>query len=61
MKDFVEGVHYYLENGKVIFTEKYHMLRGYCCGKKCRHCPYEPLYKRGSKKITENKKDTDTV
>ena len=36
----VEGVDYYLEDGKYVFTEKYHLKRGYCCGSKCRHCPY---------------------
>ena len=43
-KEFIEGVHFYLENGKVVFTEKYHLDRGHCCGSKggCRHCPYQP-------------------
>lgn len=36
-----EGIHYYLENGKVVFTAAYHIQRGRCCNKKCRHCPYE--------------------
>ena len=35
---------YYLEQGKVVFTPEYHMARGYCCGNKCRHCPYEPKH-----------------
>ena len=41
-KDFIEKIHYYLENGKVVFTEQYHIDRGYCCksNQKCRHCPY---------------------
>ena len=34
--------HYYMEEGKLVFTEQYHIDRGYCCGNKCRHCPYEP-------------------
>ena len=33
---------YYLENGRVVFTEQYHINRGHCCGNNCRHCPYEP-------------------
>jgi hypothetical protein len=37
---FVEGVHYYLENGSWVFTELYHLLRGYCCKSGCRHCVY---------------------
>ncbi|MEZ5055437.1 MAG: DUF5522 domain-containing protein [Saprospiraceae bacterium] len=35
-----EGEDYYVENGFYVFTEKYHLKRGYCCGSKCRHCPY---------------------
>ncbi|GIW33983.1 DUF5522 domain-containing protein [Meiothermus sp.] len=35
-----ENVDYYLENGLYVFTEAYHLKRGYCCGSKCRHCPY---------------------
>jgi len=37
----IKEVHYYLDNGKVIYTEVYHKSRGYCCGKDCRHCPYD--------------------
>lgn len=35
-----EGVHFYWENGKVVFTEYYHLLRGFCCRSGCRHCAY---------------------
>lgn len=31
---------YYLENGKVVFTEAYHLRRAYCCESGCRHCPF---------------------
>ena len=31
---------YYFENGLMVMTEAYHRNRGYCCGSKCRHCPY---------------------
>ena len=31
---------YYTEGGRVVFTEVYHLKRGYCCNSKCRHCPY---------------------
>jgi len=37
----VEGEDYYLENGRFVFTEKYHLKRGHCCGSGCRHCPYD--------------------
>lgn len=36
----VLGVDYYLENGRYVFTEHYHLKRGYCCQNGCRHCPY---------------------
>ena len=38
----VEGVDYYVEDGKYVFTEAYHLKRGYCCNSRCRHCPYRP-------------------
>jgi hypothetical protein len=32
---------YYInEEGFLVFTEKYHLKRGYCCKSGCRHCPY---------------------
>jgi hypothetical protein len=31
---------YYMENGFMVFTEAYHLKRGYCCKNGCRHCPY---------------------
>jgi hypothetical protein len=37
----VEGVDYYLENGRLVLTASYHARRGYCCNSKCRHCPYK--------------------
>jgi len=36
----VENIHYYIENGFYVFTEHYHLLRGFCCQSGCRHCPY---------------------
>jgi Family of unknown function (DUF5522) len=37
----IEGVHYYIENGRWVFTQTYHTQRGYCCGSGCRHCPWK--------------------
>jgi hypothetical protein len=31
---------YMNENGFMVFTEAYHLKRGYCCKNGCRHCPY---------------------
>ena len=36
---------YYLsKDGYVIFTEKFHLKRGYCCKSNCIHCPYTTKY-----------------
>ena len=36
-----EGIDfYYNEDGYIVFTEKYHLDKGFCCGNGCRHCPY---------------------
>jgi len=31
---------YYNEDGLFVFTEKYHLSKGFCCGNGCKHCPY---------------------
>jgi hypothetical protein len=37
-----EGIDYYImEDGRLVFTEAYHLKRGHCCGNGCRHCPYD--------------------
>lgn len=41
-KNFIEGIHfYYNKDNFIVFTEKYHLQRGYCCGSGCLHCPYK--------------------
>jgi hypothetical protein len=36
-----QGEDYYItEEGFVVFTEKYHLKRGYCCQSGCKYCPY---------------------
>lgn len=39
-EQFVEGLHFYRDADRWVFTEAYHMARGYCCGNNCRHCAY---------------------
>lgn len=39
-KDMVMKYHYYIDNGKYVFTDLYHYQKDYCCGNKCRHCQY---------------------
>ena len=39
--ELIEGIHFYInEDGYLVFTEKYHLEKGYCCGMGCLHCPY---------------------
>jgi uncharacterized protein DUF5522 len=35
-----EGEDFYWEGPYMVFTETWHLKRGYCCGSACRHCPY---------------------
>ena len=45
----LEKEDYYInEQGYKVFTEKYHLKRGYCCKSGCKHCPY------GYNKNTDN-------
>lgn len=53
-KEFIENIHYYVEEGKVIFTSLYLKERGKCCGNGCRHCPFDPKHFKGSQNIKEN-------
>ena len=43
MKEYIpleEGDYYLSDEGYRVFTEQYHLKRGYCCESNCRHCPY---------------------
>jgi hypothetical protein len=65
MKELKVDEDYYLTpDGLLVFTEKYHLDKGYCCGNGCRHCPFdfenvpEPLRSQlqtNSKNIEEKK------
>lgn len=51
-KGLVENIDFYRnENDKIVLTQYYHIRRGYCCGKKCKHCPFEPRHIKGSKEV----------
>jgi hypothetical protein len=40
-QELVEGEDYYVnKEGLLVFTEKFLLDRGYCCGSGCEHCPY---------------------
>ena len=45
-----EGDFYINEQGYKVFTEQYHLKRGYCCSNGCKHCPYGFDKKTGKKK-----------
>jgi hypothetical protein len=52
--DKYEPDEYYLsEEGFIVFTEKHHLKRGYCCQNGCRHCPYGFKNKNQKKKNLE--------
>jgi len=44
---FIEGIHYYMDGTRVVFTALFHIQRGSCCGNGCKHCPYDPKHKKG--------------
>jgi hypothetical protein len=37
---YLDGDFYVTPEGYVVWTEQYHLRRGYCCQSGCRHCPY---------------------
>lgn len=51
--EFIEGIHYYMEGERVIFSALFHINRGSCCGNGCRHCPYDPKHTKGKTKLQE--------
>jgi len=50
---------YYSEDGYIVFTEKYHLKRGYCCKSGCKHCPYG--YNKKTGKIDGNKNGSKQI
>ena len=47
---------YYNDKGYRVFTEKYHLKRGYCCKNGCLHCPYGYDKKTDSMVLAKTKK-----
>lgn len=41
----IKDIHFYIESDNLVFTELYHITKGYCCKNGCRHCAYG--YKQG--------------
>jgi len=53
MKPFKQGIHYYLDGSRVVFTALYLIQREKCCGNGCRHCPFDPQHERGNVVVAE--------
>ena len=53
MEQLEEGIHYYMEGERVIFTALFHIKRGQCCGSGCRYCPYDPKHTKGKVVVAE--------
>jgi hypothetical protein len=32
---------FYMDGPYCVFTEAFHLKRGFCCNSDCRHCPYK--------------------
>jgi hypothetical protein len=56
MKTTDSNEDYYREGRMYIFTARFLLNRGSCCGNKCRHCPYEKPPKKGNTKLELMKK-----
>ena len=46
---------YFNEQGYKVFTESYHLKRGYCCKSGCRHCPFG--YDKKTDRFVKKKKE----
>ena len=45
--ELIEGEDYYWEGAVMVFTARFHLKRGRCCGNRCRHCPYGNSVQQG--------------
>ncbi len=48
--------YYYNEDGFMVFTESYHLRRGYCCNSNCKHCPYNQKDEKSSEQNDQEDK-----
>lgn len=54
----VEGIDYYIEAGRWVFTATYHQKRDHCCENVCRHCPFGNSPADHAKAMTVNPQHT---
>lgn len=40
--------YYFDQKTGIVYTERYLIEQGECCGNKCKHCPYDPKSKQGN-------------
>ena len=62
-QELIEDDDYYCnDQGLVVFTEKYLLDRGYCCGNGCKHCPsdYKAVPEPKRSLLLEKRRHTDT-
>ena len=53
MTKLEEGIHYYMEGDKVVFTALSLTMQGKCCGNGCTNCPYFPKHTKGNLVLAE--------
>lgn len=58
MEQLIKNEDFYWDGGFMVFTAKFHLRRGSCCGSGCRHCPYEPRWTKGTSEIAAEKTET---
>lgn len=56
----MEEPKFYLDNGMVVFTEKFLLDRGFCCNNGCRHCPYKKLKDENTKRDVHDSESGET-
>lgn len=49
----MEMDHYTNEQGFMVFTERFHIKRGVCCGNGCLHCPFLPRHEKGGRLLND--------
>ena len=54
--EFEQGKDYYLEDGRIIMTERYLKRKGACCGSGCRHCCFNPIHQKGNTNLKDHLK-----
>jgi hypothetical protein len=57
MQELSEEEDFYYEGGLMVFTRRFHLRRGSCCGSGCRHCPYDPRWTKGATATAEEVDD----